>query len=172
RVVNGRAPRHRGVFMGRVARLETDHVIIEAGDAHAISPLKAGDGVVFDAADWRSPEEPEEGGRVYQVLPELDGGLALRFGNGVIRFERIHKGDRMWRTDDPDLDRAARAYTQATSPVSRQPVVVRVTAIEGEPLVTEWSLVRQRHTAVMVKSTRPLNAAQNRGLSLELLREQ
>ena len=171
-VVNGRAPRHRGVLMGRVARVETDHVSIEASGAHALAPLKAGDGVVFDGADWRSPEEPEEGGRVYQVLPELDGGLALRFGNGSIRFERIHKGDRMWRTDDPDLDRAARAYTQATSPVSRQPVVVRVTAIEGEPLVTEWSLVKQPQTVVNVKSTRPLSAAQNRGLSLELLREQ
>jgi U32 family peptidase len=171
-VVNGRAPRHRGVLMGRVARLETDHVIIEASDAHAISPLKAGDGVVFDAADWRSPEEPEEGGRVYQVLPELDGGLALRFGNGSIRFERIHKGDRMWRTDDPDLDRAARAYTQATSPVSRQPVVVRVTAIEGEPLVTEWSLVKQPQLSVIVKSSGPMSAAENRGLALELLREQ
>jgi len=171
-VVNGRAPRHRGVLMGRVARVETDHVSIEASGAHALAPLKAGDGVVFDGADWRSPEEPEEGGRVYQVLPELDGGLALRFGNGSIRFERIHKGDRMWRTDDPDLDRAARAYTQATSPVSRQPVVVRVTAIEGEPLVTKWSLVKQPQTVVNVKSTRPLSAAQNRGLSLELLREQ
>jgi U32 family peptidase len=172
RVVNGRAPRHRGVLMGRVARVETDHVSIEASGAHALAPLKAGDGVVFDGADWRSPEEPEEGGRVYQVLPELDGGLALRFGNGSIRFERIHKGDWMWRTDDPDLDRAARAYTQATSPVSRQPVVVRVTAIEGEPLVTEWSLVKQPQTSVIVKSSGPLSAAQNRGLSLELLREQ
>ena len=172
RVVNGRSPRHRGVFMGRVARLQTDYVIIEASDAHDIAPLKAGDGVVFDAADWRSPEEPEEGGRVYQVLPGLDGGLELRFGNGAMRFERIRIGDRIWRTHDPDLERTARAYTQATSPVSRQPVIVRVTAIEGEPLVTEWSLVKQPHTSVIVKSNGPLSAAQNRGLSLELLREQ
>ena len=171
-VVNGRAPRHRGVFMGRVERLEANHLMIEASDVHAIAPLKAGDGVVFDAADWRSPEEPEEGGRVYQVLPGLDGRLELRFGNGAIRFERIRPGDRVWRTDDPDVDRAARAYTQAAAPVSRQPVVVRVTAIEGEPLVTEWSLVKQPQISVIVKSTGPLSAAQNRGLSLELLREQ
>ncbi len=171
-VVNGRAPRHRGVFMGRVERLDANHLVIEASDAHAIAPLKAGDGVVFDAADWRSPEEPEEGGRVYQVLPGLDGRIELRFGNGAIHFERIRPGDRLWRTDDPDLDRAARAYTQAAAPVSRQPVVVRVTAIEGEPLVTEWSLVKQPQVSVIVKSTGPLSAAQNRGLSLELLREQ
>jgi len=171
-VVNGRAPRHRGVFMGRVERLEAKHLVMEASDAHAIAPLKAGDGVVFDAADWRSPEEPEEGGRVYEVLPGLDGRLELRFGNGAIHFERIRPGDRIWRTDDPDLDRAARAYTQASTPVSRQPVVVRVTAIEGEPLVTEWSLVKQPQTSVIVKSSSPASTAQNRGLSLELLREQ
>ena len=171
-VVNGRAPRHRGVLMGRVERLEANQLLIEASEAHAIAPLKAGDGVVFDAADWRSPEEPEEGGRVYQVLPGLHGRLELKFGNGAIRFERIRPGDRLWRTDDPDLDRAARAYTQATAPVSRQPVAVRVTAIEGEPLVTEWSLVRQPLTSVIVKSDGPLGTAQNRVLSLELLREQ
>jgi U32 family peptidase len=171
-VVNGRAPRHRGVFMGRVERSEDARVIVEASDAHAIAPLKAGDGVVFDGADWKSPEESEEGGRVYQVLPGLDGRLELRFGNGAIRFERIRPGDRIWRTDDPDLDRAARAYTQAVAPVSRQPVEVRVTAMPGEPMVTEWSLAKQSQISVIVKSTSPLSAAQNRGLSLEILREQ
>ena len=171
-VVNGRAPRHRGVLMGRIERLEADHVVIETGDAHAVAPLKAGDGVVFDAADWRSPEEPEEGGRVYQVLPGLDGLLELRFRNGAIQFGRIRPGDRVWRTDDPDLERAARPYTQAAAPVSRQPVEVYVTAAPGEPLVTEWSLVKQPQARVTVKSSTALTAAQNRGLSIEMLREQ
>ena len=66
-VVDGRAPRHRGVRMGRVVRVAESGVAIEPADAHRISPLKPGDGVVFDAADWRSPEEPEEGGRIFQV---------------------------------------------------------------------------------------------------------
>ncbi len=134
--------------------------------------LKPGDGVVFDAADWRSPEEPEEGGRVYQVLPGLDGSLELQFGNGAIQFGRIRPGDRVWRTDDPDVDRAARPYTQATAPVSRQPVDVRVTAVPGRPMVTEWSLGKQPQMTVIVKSASPLAAAENRGLSVELLREQ
>lgn len=163
-VVNGRAPRHRGVFMGNVDRLDANRVFMEASDAHAIAPLKAGDGIVFDAADWRSPEEPEEGGRLYQVLPGLDGRIELRFGNGSIRFERIRAGDRIWRTDDPDLNRVARTYTEAAAPVARQPLQVRVTAGEGEPLVTEWSLVKQPQTTVTVKSAKPLSAARNRGL--------
>ena len=171
-VVNGRAPRHRGVYMGRVERLESNHIVVEGSEAHRIAPLKPGDGVVFDAADWRSPEEKEEGGRIYQVLPEQNGRLELRFGNGEIRLERIRPGDRIWRTDNADSERAARPYTHAAAPVSRQPVQVRVTAIEGEALVTEWSLVKQPQTSVIVKSADPLSVAQNRVLSLDLLREQ
>ena len=62
-VVNGRAPRHRGVRVGRVTRVETDGVLVN----NAV-PVKPGDGIVFDAADWRSPQEPEEGGRIYEVF--------------------------------------------------------------------------------------------------------
>src|ERR1700722_17119607 len=47
-VVNGRAPRHRGVQMGRVVSVEADRVLIGTSEAHAISPLKPGDGIVFD----------------------------------------------------------------------------------------------------------------------------
>jgi len=158
--------------MGRLERSDSNNVFIDPSEAHRISPLKPGDGVVFDAADWRSPEEKEEGGRIYQVRPAPNGLLELRFGNNEIRFERLRPGDRIWRTDDPDLDRAARAYTEATAPVSRQSVRVRVTAIEGEPLMTEWSLLKQPQTTVVVKSANALSAAQNRGVSLELLREQ
>ena len=72
----------------------------------------------------------------------------------------------------PTLDRVARAYTQAAAPVARQPVEVRVTAIEGAPMVTKWSLRKQPTISVVVKSASPLSTAQNRGLSLEMLREQ
>ncbi len=66
-VVEGRAPRHRGVLMGRVRKVTDAGVLIEPSEAHRVSPLKPGDGVVFDAADWRSPEEPEEGGRIFEI---------------------------------------------------------------------------------------------------------
>ena len=76
-VVHGRAPRHRGVLMGRVARVAESGVSIEPAEAHALAPLKPGDGVVFDAADWRSPEEPEEGGRIFAVA-ERGGNVQLQ----------------------------------------------------------------------------------------------
>ena len=163
-VVSGRAPRHRGVFMGRVTRIFDGGVAIEPSDAQAISPLKPGDGVVFDAADWRSPEEREEGGRVFEV-----SGRELRFGNGAIDASRIRRGDWVWRTHDPDLDKAVRPYIDAVTPIRKQPLSVHVIAREGEPLETEWRVAGR---CVTVFSPEPLTAAQNRALDAEFLRAQ
>lgn len=166
-VVSGRAPRHRGVLMGRVERVDAKQIIVSPTEAHAIAPLKPGDGVVFDAADWRSPEEPEEGGRLYQVVPARDGNLELRFGNGVVKTSRIRPGDLLWRTDDPDLARAVRSLPQ-----TRQLVDVHVIANIDEPLTTHWSLSKNPSVAVTITSPTPLTPAEKRGLSLDALREQ
>jgi putative protease len=167
-VVRGRAPRHRGVLMGTVAEVSHEGVVIDPAAAHRVAPLKPGDGVVFDAASWRSPEEPEEGGRIFQAAPR-GGKLELRFGNGILKPGRIRVGDLVWRTHDPDVDRAARAYLDPAAPVSRQPVSVRVTAREGEPLRTEW---RVGDAVARVESPGPLGAARQRALDREYLREQ
>ena len=138
-VVKGRAPRHRGLRVGRVTRVSPTSVVIAPESDPAIPRLKPGDGIVFDAADWRSPGEPEEGGRIYQVLPAA-GGLELAFGNGVVNTSRIRPGDLVWRTHDPEIDKLARPYTTAVSPVSKQKVNARVIAREGQPLELEWYL--------------------------------
>ena len=158
-VVNGRAPRHRGVLMGKVARITEQGVLLDGPSA-----LKPGDGVVFDAADWRSPQEPEEGGRVFEVL-----NRELRFGNGILDLRRIRRGDLVWRTHDPDLDKLVRPYVEASTPLRKQPVTVRVTAREGAPLAAEW---RVGSVSVVVESEAPLGAATNRAVDAEYLREQ
>ncbi len=94
-VVEGRAPRHRGVLMGRVAEVESDGVVIEVSEAHEIAPLKEGDGLVFDAADWRSPGEPEEGGRVYEATRPDDGNTA-GFGSPIAPFASTASGQAIW----------------------------------------------------------------------------
>jgi U32 family peptidase len=172
KVVQGRAPRHRGVLMGRVDRVEADAVIAEPGEAHEIAPLKEGDGLVFDAADWRSPGEPEEGGRIYEAARLRDGKVLLRFANRAIRFDRIRPGDLIWRSSDADVSQAARPFTEAAGPVQRQPVKVRATAREGMQLVAEWSLVNRPGVSVSVQSAAPLPSAQNRRISVESVREQ
>ena len=171
-VVEGRAPRHRGVKIGRVTRVESDRVIVEPAAAHEIAPLKPGDGVVFDAADWRSPEEPEEGGRLFAVRSHLSGEIELQFGNGAVRFARIRAGDWLWRTHDPEIDRIARPFLDPSAPMARQRVNVSVEAREGAALRAVWSLETQPQISVWVESSEPLHPAQNRGVTVDSLREQ
>ena len=171
-VVRGRSPRHRGVLVGRVARVLTDAIIITPEPSADAAPLKPGDGLVFDAAGWRSPEEREEGGHVYQVLPARGGQLELRFGAGAVSHARIRPGDWVWRTHDPDLDRAARPFTEASAPVAKQPVRVRATAHAGQPLELVWQLEGRPDACVTVYSDAPLPVSQNRPLDVSFLREQ
>ena len=172
-VVKGRAPRHRGVEMGRVARVGADAVwIAPSADRtdNALGQLKPGDGVVLDAADWRDPGEPEEGGRVYQVLPALDGTVEIRFGNAAVDFSRVRAGDLLWRTHDPDLDRVVKPYTNAASPVAKQTVHVAVRAHVGERLHSTWTL--NSGVEVTIESQGPLAASENRPLTGDSLRDQ
>jgi putative protease len=171
-VVRGRAPRHRGVLLGQVTKVQANAVLFEAAEANRLAPVKPGDGIVFDAADWRSPEEPEEGGRVYEVQPGLGGDTELRFGNGAIDFDRIRAGDLVWRTHDPDVEREARAFTNASAPVRRQVVDVNVRAHENELLVMEWRLAMRPDLNITVYSSVPLGGARRHAPSIEFLREQ
>jgi U32 family peptidase len=169
-VVNGRSPRHRGVQISTVVAVHDTSVTVRPAPAHEIAPLKAGDGVVFDAADWRSPQEDEEGGRVYQVAPQLDGTLELSFANNAVNFRRIRAGDLLWRTHDPELDRAVRPFLEPAAPLAKQPLAVHVTAGANRPLHTRWTL--PSGLSVTVESPALLSAAQNRGPTEESLKEQ
>ncbi len=200
-VVNGRSPTHRGVKVGVVGYVGRDHVLIQPEAAASAAPLKPGDGLVFDAADWRSPAEPEEGGRVYQVTavgkdgtrmnadvadfprnkrkpsvpsvpPWFTTPLELRFGNGQIDFGRIRPGDWVWRTHDPDLDKLVKPYTQASQPVMKRPLSIHVTAHEGQPLRLLFTLDEHPDIQVTVQSPEPLSAARNQALSADFAREQ
>lgn len=171
-VVKGRSPRHRGVLAGTVLRVLSDRVVIASDSALAAAPLKPGDGVVFDAASWRSPEEAEEGGRIYHATPLRSGQLELRFANGAINPLRIKPGDLVWRTHDPDLDKAARPFTEATAPVHKQPVKLHVVARVGEPLEATWVLAEHPDVTVTVHSEESLQSAQSRAVDAAYLRDQ
>ncbi len=170
-VVSGRSPRHRGVLCGRVAQVFKDRVVIEPTDVEGVAPLKPGDGLVFDAADWRSPEIAEEGGRLYEVTP-VGKRLELRFGNREVDFNRIQPGDWVWRSHDVNVDKAAKTFTSASAPVSRQAVSVRVIAREGQPLRLTWALAQQPEISVEVSSAEPLSRANSRSVTADYLQQQ
>lgn len=170
-VVSGRSPRHRGVLCGRVAQVYKDRVLITPTDTEEVAPLKAGDGLVFDAADWRSPQLKEEGGHLYAAA-RVGNQLELRFGNREINFDRIRPGDWVWRTFDVNTTKAAKPFTQAHTPVYKQPLQVRVIAEVGQPLEISWQLAETPELQITVKSDETLVPANNRGVTIESLCEQ
>jgi putative protease len=170
-VVHGRSPRHRGLLVGRVLRVDGDRVLIEPTDIQATAPLKAGDGIVFDAADWRSPQLKEEGGRLYSIK-EVSKGIELSFGNRAIDFDRVQAGDWVWRTHDVETDKAAKPYTQANAPLHTQAVDVHVVAQQDAPLAITWTLAQHPQVAVTITSDAPLGRANQRGVTAEYLQAQ
>ncbi|MEM7130162.1 MAG: U32 family peptidase [Chloroflexota bacterium] len=171
-VVEGRAPRHRGVLVGRVTAIQGDRVLVKCENVEEIAPLKPGDGVVFDAADWRSPEEPEEGGHLFYVDRAGGGQLSLAFGSGSVNVNRIRPGDLLWRTHDPGLSKVAKLFTDSSAPVHKQPVRVEVTAHEGQRLKIQWILSSNPTIQVMVQSDEALGMADNRVVDESYLMQQ
>jgi putative protease len=124
-LVHGRFGKKRGVYLGEIGRVLHDQVLLKLE-----GPLKAGDGVVFDSGQ---PEDPEEGGRVYS-LQRRGAETLLGFGTGDIDFQRIHPGDKLWKTSDPELERRVRKSYAGETPVFRRPVDLEVHGKIGEPL--------------------------------------
>jgi putative protease len=172
-VVQGRAPRHRGVQVGAVIQVKQKSVIVECS-----TQIRRGDGVVFDAADWRSPDEPEEGGNVYEVKPVggdkkaefQTGDLALlEFGYTDIDYSRIKSGDLVWRTNDPQLTKRLKPLTQNEVPVFTRPISFQVTANIDSPL--EITATLDTGQSLTFTDEEPLVKAKQRGLDVDIATE-
>jgi U32 family peptidase len=160
-LVHARFGKKRGVYLGEVTQIRNEAIYLNLQ-----APLKAGDGVVFDSGH---PEEPEEGGRIYGI--EVSGRESrLTFGRDRLNFRRIHVGDKLWKTSDPELDRHLRQSYEGDTPKFQQPIQIEVRGSEGNPLI---AIARdpQGHI-VQVESTMPLAAAHTKPLTTEKLQEQ
>lgn len=164
KLVHARFGKKRGVFLGEVKRVLHDGVVVKLE-----GPLKPGDGVVFDAG---KPEEREEGGRVYEIRNPKSESLdaEIKFGRGDIDFSRIHVGDKLWKTDDPELNRRLRRTFAGDAPKFQRPIEMEIHGLAGKPLTLivrdEWGNVAQ------IESSIPLVRAEKTPLRDETLREQ
>ena len=152
----------RGVFLGEILRVAEESVTLRLA-----APLKPGDGIVFDAGH---PAEREEGGRVYQVSPARNHETTLRFGDGDIDWRRVQAGQRVWKTNDPALDREVRSSFEGTQIRFSRPITLEVHGRVGTPL----TLIAHDHHGHVAKaeSALPLASATKQPLSPERLREQ
>ena len=161
KLVHARFGKKRGVFLGEVTRVADETIALKL-----ISPLKPGDGVVFDAG---TPDQDEEGGRVYQVTPR-GADTWLGFGYGDVNFSRIKVGDKLWKTNDPELDKRLRQSFEGEKIRFQRPVHMEVHGLVGKPFTLiardELGHVTQMDSNVM------LVQAEKHPLTTERLREQ
>lgn len=123
---------------------------------------RAGMGVVFDRG---RPGEHEEGGPIFSVS-ESPAGTWLRFGRPGPSLARVHAGDRVWITSDPQISRAGEKAAEAgRAALGRIAVDMTVRGALGTPL--EVVAVARGHT-VRAATRGVLEAARGAGLTGEL----
>ena len=158
-LAHARFGKKRGVYLGEVSAVGPNAV-----RPRLEGPLKPGDGVGFDAG---RPDLPEEGGRIYGVRPLRDGFVELTFGSGAVDFQRIEAGHRLWKTDDPELNRDLRKTFEGEAPRQTRPLRFEVHGSAGAPMTL---IVRDSEGhVVQVSSSILLMVAQKRPMTVESL---
>ncbi len=179
-LVGGDYAKKRGVFVGEVQAVVGGRIRLNLA-----APVKPGDGLVLDAIE--ATNAPEQGGRLYEVArgtgsrpgrgpsapvgPEgLSAGPAeLGFGRRDLDLRLVQPGQRVWKTDDPDLTRRLRQTFEGPSR-RKVGVAIRVRAEVGEPIGIEATAANGAVAAVLGQE--PLIVATNQPATAESLREQ
>ncbi|MEM9770745.1 MAG: DUF3656 domain-containing protein, partial [Cyanobacteria bacterium P01_D01_bin.73] len=148
----------RGVFLGRVAQVRRDRVLIED-----CGPIVAGDGIVFEL-----PRGKEVGGRVYGIREDgpdtwLEFGRDLRLGP---HFEDAA----LWKTSDPSLEKEVRKTFAGDQPKFQRPISFE---IHGEIGTALTAIARDELGNVAEESSEmELEPARNQPLDRDRLESQ
>jgi putative protease len=154
-LVSARFGKKRGAFAGRIERVGRDFVELKSE-----VELKPGDGVVFDTG---GDTDAEQGGRIFEMK-----GARLFFQREHLDFTRLKPGDRVWKTDDPALNkRLQQSFAGRIEPRHRIPIDLHVTGRAGEPL----TLSATPGNACLTHSAIVLQTARTAPLTTEKLRE-
>lgn len=181
-LVDGRTPRHRGLYLGTVVDVQRHKVIVDttplsvpsakgdlssplpalggsttAASGAALAPLRPepGMGVVFSQGD---EQEKEQGGPIFRVDDSL-GDLALSFGTPGPDLRKVRKGARVFVTSDPKL-----VVKRVETPHCRLPMRLEVSGAEGELLtvratVHEFEAESESAVALQPSQKRELDRA-------------
>jgi putative protease len=160
-LVHGRFGKKRGVYLGEVTRIKNAEITVKLE-----APVKPGDGIVFDCGH---PERKEEGGRIYAVIPNGKETI-LTFGRNDLNFHSIHIGDKVWKTNDPELDKQIRQSYTGENPQFTRPINIEVHGEIGEKLIAVCR--DELGNIVQVESEIFIAEAHTRPLSIERLKEQ
>ena len=163
-LVSARFGKKRGPFAGRIGRVGRDFVEL----AETETPLKPGDGVVFDTG---GDPDREQGGRIFEIR-----GRQLYFKHDHLDFTLLKPGHRVWKTDDPALNAGLKKTYSGNVPVRhREPIDLRASGKAGGPLTLEgWYATAEMQAgpaAFKAVSKILLQPARTAPLTLDKLRD-
>ena len=193
-LVEGRFPKHRGLYLGRVRSVSNKEVLVTADErpwtgalglgeerpqaptgevsaplkgepAPAMAEPRPGMGVVFDAGAPEDKHEP--GGPIFRV-DRRGKDWVLGFGHPGPDLGRVAPGQRVWLNSDPALSRRAESLIAQGEPEGRIPLELKVSGGEGAPLRVE---ARMRGFECSAASQAALTLSRGGGLDEALLRD-
>ncbi len=172
RLVPGLHSSKRGIELGRVRRIDAQRAQVRLA-----APIALGDGLSIGCKS-ADGDELQQGGRIYSILGS-DGNKTtdaaesdvvwIGFGRGEIDWQNVQPGDRVFKNDDPQLNRRLRKTFSSNDPLRRQPLRMHVHAVVGKPLALTASL--RNGLTVDVCGETPLEKARKRPIETQVLRE-
>lgn len=160
-LVHANFGKKRGVYLGEVTRINNEQITLKSQ-----APVKPGDGVVFDSGH---PEAKEEGGRIYEVIPK-GKEVILTFGRDNLNLRKIHIGDKVWKTSDPELDKQIRQSYGGENPQFTRPINIDIYGEIEEKLIAIAE--DELGNIVKIESEILIVEAHTKPLSTERLKEQ
>lgn len=198
-LVEGRFPKHRGVFVGRVSHVDGQTVVVRAGDdgsgrpwtgalglgdrpagptgersqplpeAGDAAPLELRPGLGVVFDQGDSEDANEPAGPLFSV-EQTGAELRLGFGRPGPDLARVRPGDRVFCNGDPSLNVAADKVACEHAPEPEGRNAVEL-VVAGAVGAPLLVQARCRGFTAEARSATALQAARGRGLDAELLRD-
>ncbi|MDE0834864.1 MAG: U32 family peptidase [Akkermansiaceae bacterium] len=151
-LTHGKFGKKRGPFLGTITEAQNGWIRLDTPPSEQVPPLKAGDGIVFDAGENR---DLEQGASIWKI--ENDRIIFHRTFSGI-NFDRIHPGVTLYKTADPALESSIRKFWQtAKPPLKKSPLHLTVSGQPGEPLsLSSNAVIRSTESNLEPASGRPL----------------
>ena len=177
-LTHGKFGKKRGPFLGTIIEAQNGWIRLDTPPSAQTPPLKAGDGIVFDAGENR---DLEQGASIWKI--ENDRIIFHRTFSGI-NFDRIRPGVTLYKTADPALESEIRKFWQNAKPKQiKTPLHLTITGQPGQPLTAQAVagdsgpgplLGNPAPTlpSATASTTIPLTQATNQPLSTETLQKQ
>ncbi len=170
-LTHGKFGKKRGPFLGTIIEAQNGWIRLDTPPAEQTPPLKAGDGIVFDAGENR---DLEQGASIWKI--ENDRIIFHRNYSGI-NFSRIRPGVTLYKTADPALESEIRKFWQTAKPTQKKtPIHLTVTGQPGSPLEAKAEVAGDSSPrplfGTLARTPIPLVEATNHPLTTETLEKQ